>query len=256
LTREEFIAVGMGDSLLAESRTAPVVIFRSRLSDTRRMTGWLKRHDVDHREIEMPMGDAGARERFHELRHVTGWETLPQVFVNGEFVGGEPEFFAHRLVREQRRQHAGETAGRGDLDLLRKSLGYGGLVPFVAGLLVLAFTRDPGVRGQAELMLLGYGAVILSFLGAVHWGRLVAAPGLSMPVPLVVWSCVPPVLGWATLLLPFAAAAPAQALLFAAVYLVDRALLTDRDAPRGYLTMRLRLTMLVVGALIASWVVA
>jgi hypothetical protein len=232
-----------------------VVIFRSRVTDTRRMRDWLRTREVEYREVEMPMGQSESRERFHDLRRLTGWDTLPQVYINGDFVGGEPEFFHHRFVSGEG-DETPSPISQGELDPVRKILGYAGLIPFVAGMLAIALLTDAGIRRQVELMLIGYGAVILSFLGAVHWGRLVAAPALGMVAPLAMWSVVPSLLGWASLLLPFSTAAPALALLFAAVYLVDRVLLGERDAPEGYMTMRLHLTVVVVLSLLVSWVVA
>ena len=53
-----------------------------------------------------------------------------------------------------------------------KYLGYGGVIPFV----VLAFSLVAGVDlsayglADATAKLLAYAAVIVSFIGAVHWG--------------------------------------------------------------------------------------
>ena len=56
-------------------------------------------------------------------------------------------------------------------------LGYAGLVPFVLGaVLVWLVHRD--VQPYATLLLAGYGAVIVSFLGGVHWGL-----GMRQAVP-------------------------------------------------------------------------
>ena len=48
-------------------------------------------------------------------------------------------------------------------------LGYAGLLPFVL-LAMVTWVTEPGHRGVAVLALTGYGAVIASFLGAIHWG--------------------------------------------------------------------------------------
>ena len=42
----------------------------------------------------------------------------------------------------------------------------------------------------ARMALLGYGATIASFLGAIHWG-LVMREGLAQPVPSLLWGVVP-----------------------------------------------------------------
>ena len=53
--------------------------------------------------------------------------------------------------------------------MVARMLGYGGLLPFLflAGAVVL------GIRlplAPAPSLLVGYGAIILSFIGALHWG--------------------------------------------------------------------------------------
>jgi len=51
------------------------------------------------------------------------------------------------------------------------ALGAGGLIPFVAGAVLLVV--GPAEWGEvANRALLGYGAVILSFLGGILWGRI------------------------------------------------------------------------------------
>lgn len=85
---------------------------------------------------------------------------------------------------------------------LARPLGFAGLVPF-AGLALLSLA---GVA-WAPAALAAYGASILAFLGAVHWGfALRALPGedfasrwrLSLGV-------VPALLAWVALLLPLSA---------------------------------------------------
>ncbi|MDZ7829865.1 MAG: glutaredoxin [Halofilum sp. (in: g-proteobacteria)] len=74
--------------------SARVVVFRSNLTDTRMLIHWLQREGMDHREVTMGMGSGVERDRFHRLRDWTGWPYLPQVFVDGRFVGGADEFLA------------------------------------------------------------------------------------------------------------------------------------------------------------------
>jgi glutaredoxin len=77
-----------------------VVVFRSNLTDTRMLIHWLQREGMDHREITMGMGSGVERDRFHRLREWTGWPYLPQVFVDGRFVGGADEFLADPPVEQ------------------------------------------------------------------------------------------------------------------------------------------------------------
>ena len=104
-------------------------------------------------------------------------------------------------------------------------LGYGGLLPFGALALLLALGGAHSARWWP--MLLAYGAVILSFVGALHWGFAMALPGLGAVERqrLYGWSVVPALAAWPALLW----AAPAAALLlvagFGAHYAQDRRLL-------------------------------
>lgn len=54
-------------------------------------------------------------------------------------------------------------------------------------------------QGQAAFALLAYGATILSFLGAIHWGMALRDP-TDPPVAMLVWSVMPSLVAWAALL--------------------------------------------------------
>ena len=107
--------------------------------------------------------------------------------------------------------------------------------------------------GVLEPLQLGYGAVIISFLGAVHWGLEYAerAPeprgrtrfryGLGVLAPAVAWP---------TLLLPVEFALTAQFAAFVALYWADTTAARRGWAPAWYGTYRFVLTA-VAGAAIA-----
>ena len=84
-------------------------------------------------------------------------------------------------------------------------LGLAGLIPFIAGsYAALAYTDD--LERMALLGLAAYGAVILAFLGGVHWGvALQAGSGQSVRVQRLRFalSVVPSLIGWAALLVVF-----------------------------------------------------
>ena len=124
-------------------------------------------------------------------------------------------------------------------------LGWAGLVPF--GLSVLG--THSGIDTLILYSFLGgtaYGAVILSFLGAVHWG--LAMQDDRSP-RWYVWSITPALFGFASLLL-FDVEMRIVALvpLFALTWLVDRQAAKLGLIPIWY--MRLR-SMLTAGALIS-----
>ena len=131
-------------------------------------------------------------------------------------------------------------------------LGLGGLVPFIALALALAL-QHPTLWGLAAApALLGYGAVILSFLGGVHWGLGLRHPAPDMRAGLYVLGVVPPLWAWAGLLLGGAAGLGLLALGLALHGLLDAARATRFAAPRWYPRLRLLLAGLATIATTAA----
>ena len=124
--------------------------------------------------------------------------------------------------------------------LWARRLGYGGVIPFV-GLAAALWLARPGDRPLASLALLGYGATIAGFLGAIHWG-LVMREDPAQPVPSLLWGVVPSLLGWVALLLGHAPGLLLMAILLWVCFAVDRALY-PRYQLQAWLPMRLRLTL-------------
>lgn len=122
-------------------------------------------------------------------------------------------------------------------------LGYGGLLPFLGGALVCWF--EPNHRSFWLETLLGYGAVILSFVGALHWGVAMVHPataGRSMN-GMYAWSVMPSLLGWLALLVHPAAGATLLIAGFLAQYRQDLRLARVLPLPTWYLPLRLQLTV-------------
>ena len=120
-------------------------------------------------------------------------------------------------------------------------LGYGGLVPFV-GLGAAVWLLEGARQTQALYALLAYGAVILSFLGAIHWGlamRDLRAPSASS----LSWGVIPGLLAWAALLCGTAIGMGLLAAGFWICFAVDSRVY-PRFGLRAWLGMRLILTSL------------
>jgi hypothetical protein len=122
------------------------------------------------------------------------------------------------------------------------------LLPFV-GLAaaggVLRARGDAAVDQAAVTQgILAYGAVILSFVGALHWGFAIGIPGLDRTVRdrSFIWSVMPALLAWLCLLLPPFAACLGLIAGFALHYGCDRRLPYLAQLPAWYLPLRLRLT--------------
>jgi len=138
-------------------------------------------------------------------------------------------------------------------------LGYAGLIPFVVGTAVLIEGRI-GVRELALEGLIAYAAVILGFMGAVHWGRaMFAATGVEAARAFAL-SVVPALVGWCATFLAARLALSVLAAAFVGLYLYDRSTMrrvTSDDthslelpALDWYLPLRLRLTTVVVVCLL------
>lgn len=131
-------------------------------------------------------------------------------------------------------------------------LGYGGLIPFVA--LVPAGLIDPHHGPIWRDALYAYGAIILSFVGALHWGMAIALPGLDerQRAACFAWSVVPALLAWPAFLASPLLAAPLLVLGFIAHYLQDRRLARLASLPGWYLPLRLRLSLVACACLLAG----
>jgi hypothetical protein len=135
-------------------------------------------------------------------------------------------------------------------------LGYGGLLPFVG--LTLAVIADPLHRPLLSDALVAYGAIILSFVGALHWAFAMILPDLSETQRRnrFIWSTLPALLAWPALMLSIAVAAPLLVAGFIAHYLQDRRLATGAALPGWYLPLRLQLTTVACLALSTSAIVS
>jgi hypothetical protein len=67
-----------------------------------------------------------------------------------------------------------QDVNRGGLSPLAEWIGYAGLLPFLGAMLGVGLAPGIEQRDLAQRLALGYGATILSFVGAVHWGLAVA----------------------------------------------------------------------------------
>ncbi len=88
---------------------------------------------------------------------------------------------------------------------LARALGYAGLIPF----LYLAFALIESTQSRRSagpwlvIFMIAYGAVILSFVGALHWAICLQREELG--AGWLVWSVVPSLIGFAAICGAFAA---------------------------------------------------
>ncbi|KAG0644381.1 hypothetical protein HOY80DRAFT_1019567 [Tuber brumale] len=105
-----------------------------------------------------------------------------------------------------------------------------------------------------EPLQVGLGAVILSFLGAVHWGLEMAEYGGKHGYRRYALSILAPALAWPTILLPFDYALITQFLGFTGMYFADSTATGWGWAPPWYMTYRFILTFVVGASIIISLV--
>jgi hypothetical protein len=131
-------------------------------------------------------------------------------------------------------------------------LGYGGLIPFLALTPASLLDHHHGMVWSDALY--AYGAIILSFIGALHWGLAMSRPELSerQRSAWFAWSIVPALIAWPAVLLSPPLAAPLLVFGFIAHYQQDRRLARRTKLPGWYLPLRLRLSCVAVISLVAG----
>jgi len=103
-----------------------------------------------------------------------------------------------------------------------------------------------------EPIQLGYGASIISFLGAIHWGLEWAGYGGYQGYPRYSIGIIATAVAWPTLLLSAEVGLIAQFLAFTFLYYTDARAATRGWAPPWYATYRFVLTFIVGASIVAS----
>lgn len=164
------------------------------------------------------------------------------------------------------------------LPMLAVILGAGGLIPFI-GCAMGIITLSPWWVHVSLFGLIGYGACILSFLGAVHWGIELSSPTepvhggtdlsaagsraastrlLSVHYARLSLGVIPALIGWVALIaLSFRMAIVAIAILiagFVAVLIVETQASRLGLLPYGYIWLRYVLSAIVIVVLVSAGV--
>jgi hypothetical protein len=133
-------------------------------------------------------------------------------------------------------------------------LGLAGLLPFFAHALFAWLTSPYEVAGLLRSQV-HYTAVILSFLGALHWGVMIASPSVEgSPAGVrMAWSVMPALYAWVVSLYPVDLALPLLFVALPVVFLVDLAFYRKMPVPRWFLVLRAVLTVGATACVGASW---
>ncbi len=140
-------------------------------------------------------------------------------------------------------------------------LGLAGLIPFIGCGLAAVSPGSPEQAARAMLALIAYGAVILAFLGGVHWGFVLEHPTDGAADPnnrrenaRLILGVVPSLIGWVALLAPFLGGQEvALAILiagFVATIATESRLRRGGLVPPGYMMLRWALSVVVLLTLI------
>ena len=129
---------------------------------------------------------------------------------------------------------------------LIKVLGYAGLIPFT-GLALLLWVVDTHLQAWVAMALAAYGALIVSFLGGVHWGlgwlgaqRPPSGPPHGQRNHFL-WGITLSLLAWPGVLMPPFAGLAWLGFVLILSYLADRTLYARAGLQR-WLTLRFRLS--------------
>ncbi|MBP2294556.1 DUF3429 domain-containing protein [Azospirillum rugosum] len=124
-------------------------------------------------------------------------------------------------------------------------LSYGGLIPFVGGG-ALAWATDGAWRAFALQAVIVYAVAILSFIGAIHWGRVLAGREEERSGSAwLVWGVAPSLLGWFAVLLPQALTLMVLVLSFGLAWAADRLAVAEGRYPGWFGRLRTVLTTVV-----------
>lgn len=140
---------------------------------------------------------------------------------------------------------------------LAHSLGFAGLIPFVflslACWIVHIDWLGTMIKGQ-----LAYGIAILSFLGGIHWGAAMTCQQLTIAQTkrALIWGVTPSLIAMLAAKLILGLGFAVLMAGFIAAYQVDKRLYLWYRIPEWFISLRLKLTCVVVASLLLTFAAA
>jgi hypothetical protein len=129
------------------------------------------------------------------------------------------------------------------LNTTAEIVSYAGVVPFVLCLLGVALLPNYGQRELAQRIAISYGAVVLAFIGAVHWGLALAGRMPWRPARIA-GSVLPAVLGAVATLLGGQRGLALLVVGFGVFWLYEHRSV-GAELPAAYLSLRRNLSLVV-----------
>lgn len=148
------------------------------------------------------------------------------------------------------------TQGRtvSGLNTSAEIVSYAGVAPFVLCLLGIALLRDYESRELAQRIAISYGAVVLSFVGAVHWG-LALAGRLSWRPMRIGGAVLPALLGAASAVLGGQRGLALLVVGFGVFWLYEHRNV-GAELPGDYLSLRRNLSLVVCTLLAVTMILS
>ena len=128
-------------------------------------------------------------------------------------------------------------------------LGYAGLIPFIV-FSIASWIPLPTIS-DAISILIAYAAVILTFIGAVHWGIVMSRNDDQQSIHLIA-SVIPSLIGWSALLMTQTTGLLILLSGFIIQIFYDWSVDEKLDLPEWYVPMRIQLTLVVTICLTAT----
>ena len=124
--------------------------------------------------------------------------------------------------------------------LTARAVGYSGLIPFI-GLSAMSVLWHDIHHSAIFFSLLAYGATIISFLGAIHWGLTMR--GEQPDRIAIIWGVFPSLLAWGSLIIDTHWGLAIQFITLWVCFFVDYKRYPQYDVSK-WLSMRLQLTVI------------
>lgn len=134
-------------------------------------------------------------------------------------------------------------------------LGIMGLIPFL-GLALVTTSPDPARVALATKALVLYGALILTFIGGLHWGVLLGTPTHRLEKRgrlRYLWSVIPSLYAWAAAMSEARLGLALLALGLFVAYLVDVYLYREQGNLSWFIKLRTMLTVVACCSLLFAW---
>ena len=140
------------------------------------------------------------------------------------------------------------------IPLMALLLGWGGVLPFVGAALAKIF-GGPVIDLYALSWGSAYAGVIITFIGAVHWGAAMGGIAVQHPehkkqIGHLIWSVLPALAVWPVMTLPPLARLPFLIVGLLIVWAADMLVTKRGHLPRWYMKLRHGLTVVATGSML------